>query len=278
MTSIPTSRPPLACTVRDCGLFLEPHGRTLQCARRHAYDVARAGYVNLLQPQDRKSRVAGDRREAIEARSRLLEEGIGRPIGEGLIERAARLVEANSVVSDLGSGSGDVLSMLAHRVPVMGIGIDLSTAAAEWAARRHPALTWVVANADRRLPLLDRSVDLVLSLHGRRNVADCGRVLTRDGHLLVAVPAPDDLVELRAVVQGEGVTRDRVAGVIAEHESVFSVVDRSTLREHHRLGKTALRDLLRATYRGERRAWAEKLVAVDTLDITLATDVIVFRR
>ena len=39
--------------------------------------------------------------------------------------------------------------------------------AATYAARRHPSLWWIVANADRRLPVLDASVDLVLSVLDR---------------------------------------------------------------------------------------------------------------
>jgi 23S rRNA (guanine745-N1)-methyltransferase len=270
--------PPLACTVRECGLFLERHGRTLRCARGHSYDLARAGYVNLLQPQDRKSLASGDRREPIEARSRLLAAGVGRSIAAGLVDRAAPLLARDDIVADLGSGSGDILSLLARRAAVTAVGIDLSTAAAEQAARRFPELTWIVANADRRLPLLDRSVDLLLSLHGRRHPAECARVMTRGGHLLIAVPAPDDLVELRAAILGEGIARDRTAAVVSEHERDFTVAARFTLREQHHLERGALGDVLRATYRGERRAAAEKLADIAALDVTLASDVIVFER
>ena len=44
----------LACSVRGCGRPLEKNDRALVCARGHSYDIARSGYVNLLQPQDRR--------------------------------------------------------------------------------------------------------------------------------------------------------------------------------------------------------------------------------
>jgi 23S rRNA (guanine745-N1)-methyltransferase len=270
--------PPLACTVRDCGLFLEARGRTLQCARRHSYDIARAGYVNLLQPHDRRSLTAGDTRDALDARARLLAAGVGRLIAEGIVGRAARLAAANDVIADLGSGSGDILSMLSAAVDAGGIGIDLSTAAAEHAARRFPGLTWVVANADRGLPLLDRSIDLLISVNGRRNPGECARVLTVRGHLLVAVPAPDDLIELRTAIFGEAVTRDRMDTVIGEHAPHFSVADRFTLREQHQLGRAALGDVLLGTYRGMRRAAAPRLDALARLGVTFASEVVVFGR
>ena len=270
--------PPLACTVRDCGLLLERQGRTWQCARRHSYDIARAGYINLLQPQDRRSLAAGDRREAIGARARLLSRGVGTAIVREFINRAARLVTAGAVVADLGSGSGEGLAALAERNAIVGVGIDLSTEATAHAARRFPNLTWVVANVDRHVPLLDRSVDLVLSLHGRRHPADCARVLTRDGHLVVAVPAADDLIELRTVMFGRRLARERSGGVAAEHDAMFTVADRFTLTEHHRLERDQLRDLLRGTYRGERHATADRIESIDTLEVTLASDVLLFTR
>ena len=202
------------------------------CAAGHSYDVARSGYVNLLQPQDRRSLSAGDSKAAVTARARLLEAGVGRQAIDGIARRAAALdLGEHPLVVDLGSGTGDALGALALARAITGIGIDLSTAAAEHAARRFPALTWVVANADRRIPLLDGSASLVLSLHGRRNPAECARILDPSGFLLLAVPAPEDLIELRALVQGEGTERDRVPGVLAEHDALFTLIDRTTVRE-----------------------------------------------
>jgi 23S rRNA (guanine745-N1)-methyltransferase len=241
--------------------------------------VARSGYLNLLQPQDRKSASAGDSKASVGARARLLGHGVGRALVDEVVRHAGRVLppsrnaSADQVVVDLGSGSGDVLGELARVRPIEGIGIDLSTPAAEHAARRFPALTWVVANADRRLPLLDRSADIIVSVHGRRNPAECARVLTPGGSLLIAIPAPDDLVELRQRVQGEGVERERAEALIAEHAPFFTVRERVTVRERQRLDGDALRDLLRGTYRGERRSAAERIEALDDLDVTLASEV-----
>jgi 23S rRNA (guanine745-N1)-methyltransferase len=257
---------------------LECDGRTWQCARRHSYDIARAGYINLLQPQDRRSLDAGDRRDAIDARARLLARGVGASIVRGFVDLASRLATKGALVVDLGSGSGEVLASLAARTAIVGVGVDLSTAAAEHAARQFPELTWVVTNADRRVPLLDRSVDLVLSMHGRRNPEECARVLTHDGRVLVGMPAADDLVELRELVQGQRVTRQRTQAVVAEHESSFCVVEQIQLRERHQLDRDQLNDLLRGTYRGERNARTERLESIDALVVTLASDVLVMAR
>ena len=267
----------LSCTVRGCGLALERGERTLVCARGHSFDVARSGYVNLLQPHDRRSLAAGDSKPAVDARSRILAHGFGRSIVDAFVERAVALtLPADATVLDVGCGSGELLAELVRRRPATAIGIDLSTAAVDAAARRFPSLTWVVANADRRLPVRDGSVDLIVSFNGRHHPDECARVLHDDGVLLVAVPAADDLVELREQVLGTRVLRDRASALIDEHTGAFTVAERTTLRERHLLNADQLRDLLRATYRGARASSTRRVESLSDLQVTFASDIVRF--
>lgn len=263
----------LACSVRGCGLALELDARTARCANGHSFDRARSGYWNLLQPQDRRSRAAGDEREAVEARAR----GFARGVGAALIERLAGLVAAlrlapESCMLELGSGSGDALACLQRASGARAVGLDLSTAAAEHSAKRFSHVCWVVANADRRLPILDGSIALVLSIHGRRNPAECARVLTPGGHALFAVPAADDLQELREALHGASVSTDRRTGLLRELSGHFELVDQGSARSAHVLERPALQDLLRSTYRGQRNAQSARLGELDALQVTLASD------
>ena len=265
--------------MRNCPLPIERRDRTFTCAAGHTYDIARSGYVNLLQPQDRRSPSAGDSKAAVEARASLLAAGVGRSFLAAFVQTAYTIeIPDDGVVVDLGSGSGDALGALADLRPLTAVGIDLSTAAAEHAARRFPSLTWVVANADRRLPLLDRSVDLVLSLHGRRNPAECARVLTDNGSLVLALPAPDDLIELRALVQGEGIERNRSDAMLTEHQPFFTLVERSSVREKAALDRDALLNLLHGTYRGARIQTAERVEAIEPMEVTLSSELFVLRK
>jgi 23S rRNA (guanine745-N1)-methyltransferase len=269
---------PLACTVRDCGLRLTRSAAAFSCSRGHSYDLARSGYVNLLQPKDRRSKTPGDSKAAIAARARLLQSGVGTGVLARIVARAAALDLGDSpVVVDLGAGTGDALGRLTAHRRMTGIGIDLAAAAADHAARRFPELTWVVANADRRLPLVERSMALVMSLYGRRNAAEVARVLKPSGYLLVAVPAFDDLAELRSAVQGEAAPRERVPALVAEYEPYLSVVEQFELRERAHLDRAMLLDLLRATYRGARTSAAEKVATLESLDVTIASTCLVMQ-
>lgn len=268
---------PLACTVRGCGRPLARRDRALVCEAGHAYDVSRTGYVNLLQPQDRRSRDAGDMATAVDARAWLLAAGLGRGVIDRVAAHAATLAPG-SVVVDLGCGTGDALGTMVEQHAVVGIGIDLAVRAIERAARRWPTATWVVANADRRLPLLDRSAALVTSVHARRNPVDTARVLTDEGRLVVAVPAPDDLQELREAIAGRALERERADGVEREHAPMFQLLDRASVREQHQASREVLLHLLRATYRGERHSALPRLDALDTLTITLSSEVLTFTK
>ena len=273
--------PPLACTVRDCGEPLHRVTASYSCPRGHTFDVARRGYVNVLQPHDRRSRHAGDTADAVTARSRLLDAGIGAAAIAAIVRVVTSLdLGPRPAIVDLGCGGGELLGTLAATVSDARalVGIDLSTAAIDRAAQHFPALTWVVANADRRLPLLDAGVDAIVSLNGRRNPADTARVLVPRGTLVIGVPAADDLIELREQVLGGRVERDRVPAVIDEHATWFRIANRLIVRERHRLDRPALLDLLQGTYRGSRTSHAGRLAALDTLDVTSASEILILTR
>src|SRR3982750_4806984 len=80
LVSIRYTRRMLLCPVRDCHLALAREERRVVCAKGHSFDVARSGYINLLQPQDRRSRNPGDTAAAVDARRRLHDRGVTEPL------------------------------------------------------------------------------------------------------------------------------------------------------------------------------------------------------
>jgi 23S rRNA (guanine745-N1)-methyltransferase len=269
---------PLACTVRRCGRPLARRDRAFVCEAGHSFDIARSGYVNLLQPQDRRSPSAGDSKAVVAARVELMAAGVGKTLIDEVARRVACLgLAPGAVVIDLGSGSGHALAGIGGRLEITGVGIDVSAAAAEHAARCFPTLSWVVANADRGLPLLNRSVDVAISLHGRRNPSEAARVLGTGGCLIVVLPAPDDLIELRAIVQGEGSTRERTERMLAEHDAFFALAERASVRETREVDRRSLLNLLRITYRGARTSATARVQSLQPMTVTFSSDFFVLR-
>jgi 23S rRNA (guanine745-N1)-methyltransferase len=252
----------LICTVRDCGERLVRHDRALLCARGHSFDIAREGYVNLLQPQDRRSVSPGDSAEAVAARRRLHDLGVTRPLFEGICD-AVRVSPAD-VVLDAGCGEGFYAGNLSRTAGCAVYGVDISTPAIRAAAQRYPDGHWVVANADRFLPYADESFSMVLSITSRMNSSEFRRVLKRGGRLLVALAAPDDLIELR------GTGRDRVARTIEMFAAEFRILNQRRVTTTADLDASALRDVLTSIYRPMRR---EEIVG---MRVTFSLDLLLF--
>lgn len=231
----------LLCSVRDCRKPLKREGRRLFCAAGHSFDVARSGYVNLLQPQERRSKNPGDTVEAVAARRRLHDRGVTQP----LLEEIAAIVKLSSddVVLDAGCGDGFYLGSLAAQTGCDAHGVDISIPAIDAAARRYPQCEWIVANADRFVPYADRTFSAILSITARMNPPEFRRTLRDDGRLLIALPAPDDLIELR------GVGKDRTERTIADFSETFVLAGRRRVSTTADLDATAVEDILNAIYR-----------------------------
>jgi 23S rRNA (guanine745-N1)-methyltransferase len=233
----------------------------LVCGRGHSFDVARSGYVNLLQPQERRSKNPGDTAEAVAGRRRLHDLGVTASLLRGVAEMAD--ASPTDVVLDAGCGEGFYLGGLVEQTGAAGHGVDISVPAIEAAARRYPGCEWIVANADRFVPYADRAFSLVLSITARRNPAEFRRVLREDGRLLVAIPAPDDLIELR------GVGRERVERTIAEFAVQFVPAGQRRVTTAADLDAQAVEDLRHAIYRPLQERPAEAMRVTFSLDLLL---------
>lgn len=241
----------LLCTVRDCRLPLAREERRYVCERGHSFDIARSGYVNLLQPNERRAKVPGDSPEAVAARRRFLDRGFAEPLRRELV----RIVGDAPSLLDAGCGEGYYLGAFGR-----GEGLDISIAAIDAAAKRYRECRWVVGNADRFLPYADASFDAVLSITARMNAPAFRRVIGDDGTLIVAVSAPEDLAELRGVAN-----RDRVERTIATFADAFTLVDVERIATTAEMDAESARDILTATYRPRDAAAGPVTLALDVL-------------
>ena len=256
------TRQMLRCTVRDCRMALAREERRLVCPRGHSFDVARSGYMNLLQPQDRRSKDPGDTLAAVAARRRLHDRGVTAPLFDGIAQMLA--ASPGDAVLEAGCGDGFYLGSLASRTGAHGCGVDISIPAVDAAARRYPGCEWIVANADRFVPYSDRSFTIVMSITARMNASEFRRVLHDGGRLLVALPAPEDLIELRGAGRDDRVTR-----TVEAFAPDFTFVDQRRVTTAADLDAAGVQDVLLSIYRPLRSQPAEAMRVTLSLDLLL---------
>ena len=219
-----------------CAGQLRPGGARLACDRRHSFDIARHGYVNLT--AGRAGPGTGDTAAMVAARDAFLGRGHYRPLAEALRALAVQHDPgAPGLVADLAAGTGHYLSgVLEARPHRRGVCLDLSVPALRRAARAHPRAAAVGADIWQPLPLATRSVALALSVFGPRNAAETGRVLGPGGALIMATPGPAHLGELRrplGLIGIDGQKARRIAGAYRDYDlSGLTIVNYQLSLDH----------------------------------------------
>src|SRR5579859_1324075 len=130
--------PWLRCPLCRAELTLDQS--SLRCPARHAFDVARQGYANLLPGGAHTG--TGDTAAMVAARVDFLGAGHYAPIADAL---AAAVPAGTEHVVDLGAGTGSYLARVLDAVPAAhGLALDISKFALRRAAKAHPRAGAVV--------------------------------------------------------------------------------------------------------------------------------------
>ena len=230
----------LRCPV--CGGELVRADRSLRCAAGHAYDLARAGYVNLLPPGKQKNARTGDEDAMVRARTAFLARGFYDPIDTLTADSLAaygRTGGGERIFADLGAGEGwhtcRTAELLGARagVPVLGLGFDASKFAAESACRlarskgffdrdaigggfEAPVRAACLPANIFRLPVPDGVFHAALSMFAPVPWEEARRILSPGGLLAVVSAGREHLYELRSALYDEVRLADRVPEPPAE--------------------------------------------------------------
>jgi len=184
---------------------LQPSGKSYQCPRRHNFDLAREGYLNLLPVQHKHSLEPGDSRQMLAARRAFLEAGHYEPMAKAVAAMiaAGRPEDGMIRLLDVGCGEGYYgrnLGALCRRLELHGV--DIAKAAVAAAAKKLPAARYIVASTNR-LPYVDRYFDALLRVFAPSNEGELQRVLRPSGQLLIVTPGPRHLAQLKAFLYTE---------------------------------------------------------------------------
>ncbi len=243
-----------------CRAPLNLAGPVMRCPQGHSYDVARQGYVNLLEgPEPANADTPG----MLAARARVLAAGVFEPLAEVLAAsgRGPRLLE-------VGSGTAYYLrACLGSDAAACGIALDVSRAAARIAARLDRRIAAVVADVWRPLPVSDHCVDTVLAVFAPRNLAEFARVLAPGGRLLVATPEPGHLAGLRELYGLLDLQPDKAGRVAAAAAEYFRPTATHLVRRQVRLDAGLVADLIGMGPNAFHRAATPVEAAVVQLDL-----------
>ena len=264
----------LRCPV--CGADMVQEGRSLFCggARRHCFDIAKEGYVNLASA---KASGGGDDAALIRARTEFLGAGHYAPFADrvcALLERYAK----GGVVIDAGCGEGYYTCCMAKR-GFWALGVDLSKNGVRHGAKlaaREQGNTLFTVGSVFDLPVADASADAVVSLFAPVAETEFLRVLKPGGVLLMAGAGPDHLFALKRALYDTPYRNEARADVPAHMEKLVE----ERLDFDMALDAASLRALFAMTpyfYRTSAQGIA-RLEALERLDVGAQMDLALYRK
>lgn len=227
-----------------CASAFDLADRAVRCGSGHSFDLARQGYLNLM---DRAAPPNADTADMVAARSRFLGSGHFDPVSDTLADALRELrptLDPPLRALEVGAGTGHYLARLLDAVGGRGVALDISVAASRRAAQAHARLGAVVADVWQPLPLVDHGFDVVLSVFGPRNPAEFARVLRPGGLLLVATPRPQHQVELRAALGLLEIEPDKDERLAATLDTTFRRTGSGECHYQLWLDRAAVADLV----------------------------------
>lgn len=187
----------LICPV--CRQTLTKENRSYKCVNNHCFDIAKQGYVNLLQSQQSKLKRHGDDKLMINSRTEFLNKGYYEPLQKEICKLLNKYLGDNPLIVDAGCGdcyyTAEIEKALNSKNPEI-IGIDISKDAVISASKRSKAINLVVAGVFS-MPVGDEVCDAVLNVFSPFAPDEYGRVLKNNGVLLRVIPLENHLFELK---------------------------------------------------------------------------------
>jgi 23S rRNA (guanine745-N1)-methyltransferase len=272
----------LRCPV--CSLPISFQQGIWRCEQAHAFDMAKEGYVNLL-----RKKLPGDTREMLVARRAFFDKGYYQPLSsllnELLLVHLAPVQEGPVRLLDAGCGEGYYLgnlqAALAQRFEQLhGLGIDISKDAIRMAAKRYPATFFMVANLNEPLPLADQSLAGMLNIFAPRNVAEYARVLAPGAPLLIIIPGPRHIQELRQSLQLLNIEENKQQHVVEQFSGSFTLLETRELSYELALQQAEIAQLVMMTpnYWHLSEEIRARMEALSSLSTTIDFICLVFQR
>ncbi|HNZ98391.1 putative RNA methyltransferase [Ruminococcus sp.] len=186
-----------------CGQKLDISGNSYICPKRHSFDRAKSGYVNLLLSKHMGKTVHGDNKLMVQARRNFLDKGYYKPLCDALRTAVTEYFSGGTII-DAGCGEGYYTGAIIEQFKQLEIaaevcGIDISKAAVEYCAKRCRDAELAVASVFH-IPVSDGSCDMLVTLFAPYCGEEFRRVLKKGGIMIMAIPSAEHLWELKQAV------------------------------------------------------------------------------
>lgn len=272
-----------------CHAQMSAEGACLFCLgeRRHNYDKASSGYVNLLPPGKKSNAKTGDDREMLRARRSFLNGGYYDKISIAAAKAALDNLSKRDTVVFADAGCGDGYHALniekylkSCNVEALPVGLEASKNGADMAAklaRKLDSSAFFAAANIFDMPLRDRSCDIVFSMFAPVPDAETARVLKDDGVLVVCSAGSHHLWEMREVIYGE----PRLSPPLDRTPEGFEHIAHTSLDYSFTLDK---RELISALFTMTPFYWRcpkegrERLLSLGTLTVRAQTEYNVYKK
>lgn len=217
----------LTCPI--CNTALARSEQTLKCSNQHSFDIAREGYINLL-----RKKLSGDSKAMLQARRDFFERDHYRPLSDmlnKLVFSHIHDIPSSITILDAGCGEGYYLGHLQQyltaKQPAIQsccVGVDISKDAIRMAAKRYREMLFVVANLKERLVFADETFQVLLNIFAPRNAQEYARVLASGGLLVVVIPGPAHLLQLRSALHLLNIEQDKQQYIVEQFADQFELI------------------------------------------------------
>ncbi len=185
-----------------CGNFLYQDDKTYKCERNHCFDIAKQGYVNLLQSQQSHLKRHGDDKLMIKARYDFLNGGYYAPLMKTLCNAVDSYLPDKASIIDAGCGDCYYSSSISDRLSGRNFDIaavDISKDAVIFAAKRKSSIKLAIASVFS-MPFADSGADAVLNIFSPFALDEYRRTLKQGGFLFRVIPLENHLFGLKEKV------------------------------------------------------------------------------
>lgn len=262
----------LICPICHAELSVSENGKSIACsgARRHLWDIASSGYVNI----DGSSK-SGDPKDAVRARTAFLSLGHYSEAAKTVLSFLEKYAPGGVYV-DAGCGEGYYSQMFAG-VGKCLFGFDLSRAAVEKAAKRKTENAFFILAGINRMPVGSSRADAVINIFAPCFEDEYTRILKDGGVLIVMCAGKNHLMEMKKALYDE--TPENT--LRADLPQNLTLIEKKEIGYTFTLrGRDEIESLFAMTpysYRTERSA-AERLLSLDSLTVTANFEFYVYKK